>query len=261
MKIKPSLFYSLNICLNGYKAIIYCFGLSEPRFVQYSIVLNFLGKYTDEIILDLGSGHSILPTFLSKKAKVIVLDFDENAVRWQRKINRNLIPINASITNLPFKSECLKILTCISTIEHLPNNLDIKGMREIGRVLKIGGIQIQVIPISKKSEDKMKWIPFIYRKILGKYIINIYNKFKIDNYSASYYERQYTKNDINKRIIKPSKCKLIKTANYDSNNIITFFHEKLIPYGFFSFFEYISSRLAKINNEYKIHSSILKLMK
>jgi ubiquinone/menaquinone biosynthesis C-methylase UbiE len=172
-----------NIKINGLKALIYCYGLGDNRYVEYSLALDHLCRGFrggNDYVLDIGSGHSIFPTFLVQNfgSIPVILDTNPKALKWQiqksTKItnkNSKIFAVKGSATNLPFKDETFAFISCISVIEHLPGNLDVASSKEIGRVLKPKGDAVITVPgvgeenAIKESTSLYTGIPYIYQAI------------------------------------------------------------------------------------------------
>ncbi len=109
-------------------------------------------------VLDVGSGSSTLPFYLSKKGlRVTAFDLADDPLE---KPNTDLLKLypkvkyeKGSMLNLPFKSNTFDLVVCITAIEHLDYNFSKKepipyntflkhtkiALREMVRVLKKGG--------------------------------------------------------------------------------------------------------------------------
>ncbi len=59
-------------------------------------------------------------------------------------LNSPLADVKADICNLPFKDNTFDVILCNHVLEHIPD--DTKAMRELFRVLKVGGMGIFQIP-------------------------------------------------------------------------------------------------------------------
>ena len=59
-------------------------------------------------------------------------------------LNSPLADVKADICNLPFKDNAFDVILCNHVLEHIPN--DTKAMKELYRVLKVGGMGIFQIP-------------------------------------------------------------------------------------------------------------------
>lgn len=117
----------------------------------HRLVLSLIEKYFKRRgklrILDAGCGTGGLMKKLSKIGDVIGVDFSPQAIKYARK--RGLIVSRASIEHLPFKNNSFDLVTIIDVIYHKQVKDDLKALKEIGRVLKPGGLLILRVPANK----------------------------------------------------------------------------------------------------------------
>lgn len=253
MKIARQLFVH-NIRVNGLDAILYCHGLSASRYVEYAGAMAFLLKKArlGTTVLELGSGHSILPTIWQQlQMEVTVVDMNRGALLWQirksKKIAGAIIgAILADMQYLPFKDECIDSVSCISAIEHIPDDGDIETAAEIGRILKDNGLCVISMPLSThgKTYFKQHWatgIPPLLQDLLGTSLHAILNKFKVDR-TSSYFERFSSLEDVDKRVIASSKCVRQDYFVLGSGRLTKFIHQKVVPTGFLTLLEYLIAK-------------------
>ncbi|MGB9898057.1 methyltransferase domain-containing protein [Thermanaerothrix sp.] len=104
-------------------------------------------------ILDIGTYRSPFPVFLVQQGyQVSIVDIDKSVAR-QRKWICKAVGHEARVSIivgdgicLPFSASSFPGITCISTIEHLPGEGDMRMAREIGRVLQSGGYCFLSVP-------------------------------------------------------------------------------------------------------------------
>lgn len=245
--------FAHNIEVNGLRAMIYPFGLSASRYIEYAAVLDFYnGLDQDDLMLEVGCGHSILPTLWERLGlKVIAIDTNKKALKWQvdksKKIaNKLLQAVLADARNLPFRGRVFPTVSCISTIEHFPNNGDTKANCEIGTVLKPNGLYVVSFPLSiyQKSYSKKDWasgIPPLIKRLLESSLPAMFKKFNIDR-TSSYFERMYSLEDMRKRIIVSSSCALEDYVTLLSKPLVKILHGRIIPTGVLTILEYILAR-------------------
>lgn len=209
-----------NIHLHGYKSLIYCYGLGAPRFVEYVTASRFLAGERVKKILDVGCGHSLLPSLLADRGfKVVAVDINERSVAWQgNKSKQNLFgTVVADGLNLPFNDGSFSVVISISAIEHLENEGDMRMMKEIFRVLEDGGICILSTGLSPRggqTRDPLFGIPAWPRYLLGTELLHrIMRKLGVDR-GDGYFERFYSREDILTRLIEPSGCSLEEYVMY-----------------------------------------------
>ncbi len=142
-------------------------------------------------ILDVGCGNcrNLLPF---KKFDCYGVDFSENMIKEAKKfVSKKNMKVNLKIgdvTKLPFKDESFDYILCFSMLHHLKDPE--KGVKEIYRVLKVGGKayisiwnKIQLKFLFRGNETYVKFgkeeryyhfISFFgMRKLLNDYNLNI----------------------------------------------------------------------------------------
>jgi len=263
-----------DIHVNGLKAVIYCYGLSASRYIEYAGALAFLLPETrqDNVVLEVGCGHSILPVlWQSLNLETITLDANRDALKWQMRKSKKITNVFfhvvlADMRYMPFKNEAISRVSCISAIEHIPGDGDIKATSEIGRILKSNGVCIISIPLSSrgKSYSKTQWttgIPPALQRLFKFCLPTILCKFGVDR-TSSYYERFFSNEDARKRIIKGSRCLKEDYITLRSGHIIKFVHRKIVPTGVLTLPEYLIAKCLTISKRTKkADAVILKLRK
>lgn len=263
-----------NVHLNGLKATLYCFGLSASRYIEYASALTFLSSElkASDIILEIGCGHSILPTLWAESGlQVVTVDINRDTLKWQINksrdtLNKSLHAVLADGKNLPFKGGSISVISCISTIEHVPGNGDIQVANEIGRVLKPDELCIVSFSLSRHSNSysKRDWaaeIPPLMKQVSKSFLPIMFNKFKVDR-TSSYFERFYSLEDVHKRIILPSQCIKEDHLTLRSGWAIKFIYERLIPTGVLTPLEFLMARLLTLSKRVRnMDAIILKMRK
>lgn len=258
-----------NVRVHGLRSVIYCYGLSASRYIEYAGALFFLFQSLsqDRTILDLGCGHSILPTLLQTlSARTIALDSNKNALRWQVKRSKELAgePIDAVLADmrrLPFKDTSIYEVSCISSIEHVPNEGDVEAASEIGRILKSNGLCVITIPMSahKKSYVKNHWaadIPEMLQRLFRPCLPIILTKFNVDR-TGHYFERFFSQEDINLRIVCPSRCVRKDYFTLKSSNLIKRVYQRLVPTGVLTLLEFLIVRFLVVSKRMQEADAII----
>lgn len=105
----------------------------------------------DGYVLDIGAGCGFMLPTLSKKGKVVALDYTLRYLKKARNLaNSNKISacyVNANVYSLPFKDKQFSLINVLSVLEHLKDTD--KGVAEIRRVLKDNGLLIVGVPIER----------------------------------------------------------------------------------------------------------------
>lgn len=130
-------------------------GIDISRAFEYTEAFAKLASVPQGYLLDIGSYRSPFPLFLAQQGyRICLIDIDpaiSQQMKWAYKVLDNCsfwLATQANGTRLPFPDSFFDIVTCISTIEHLPGDADICMAREIGRVLRGGGKCFLSIPYS-----------------------------------------------------------------------------------------------------------------
>ena len=130
-------------------------GIDISRAFEYTEAFTRLASVPQGYLLDIGSYRSPFPLFLARQGyQVCLIDIDSAISQQTKWVRRALdacsfwLAVQADGTCLPFPNSFFEIVTCISTIEHLPEDADICMAREIGRVLKSGGRCFLSVPYS-----------------------------------------------------------------------------------------------------------------
>jgi SAM-dependent methyltransferase len=210
-----------HIKINGKKALIYGHILEDVRYIELSTAIATLYSYgLNDLILDIGCGHSIFPTLIKSKTNIIVMDIGLKALKWQVdksskiKGGGSLYAVLASADSLPFKEKAFSGIVSISVFEHLPQDKDIKACLEIGRALRpLGECLITTsasdqFSLGSNTIIKTSWmtgIPVLFVKIFGPVLPTVFQKLSIADRGTSYLERFYSLEDIYKRFIETIK--------------------------------------------------------
>jgi ubiquinone/menaquinone biosynthesis C-methylase UbiE len=134
----------------------YLSNLDAVRFIEYSKTVEYLDKEDAQIILDLGTGYSVLPSFLKEnlKSTYVTLDLSLNACKYQADCNiADMHQILSDMRHLQIKSLSISVVIAISSIEHVGKMEHVDDaliFKEIYRVLKQGGVAIVSLPYSYK---------------------------------------------------------------------------------------------------------------
>jgi 2-polyprenyl-6-hydroxyphenyl methylase/3-demethylubiquinone-9 3-methyltransferase len=156
-------------------------------------IISGIDPQKNEKILDVGCGdgyYLYLLDNLSLELRLTGTDFDPAGLKNARKNLRKTIPLVQAdlMKKLPFKDNTFDKIVMSEVAEHLPN--DVKGLKEVYRVLKPGGILCLTVP---DANYPLFWDPvnWVYERIAGKHVkegfwAGIWNQ----------HIRLYTRNDI-----------------------------------------------------------------
>lgn len=180
------------------------------RIYDQSVIYNAIGNWTDKVVCELGARDGIFCSYLTNYVKdIYVSDYfqewgkgTENDLgqieRWE-KIWKSCSPNpdrlhveTQNITELRYCNDSFDVVIATGVMQHLHPQCkgfaDIIAIREMVRICKPGGF----IALSLEMGVTSKWV------------------------SGTYY---YSLDDVNKRIIKPSGCKLLGESNFEIEHI------------------------------------------
>lgn len=113
--------------------------------------------------LDVGSGSSLVPTFLFQRrgATTYATEMDPVYLKRQKEYQVTLrLPKSGKFhvqaedaTQLSFADNSLDFISVISTIEHIPGDGDTRAMAEFKRVLRPGGRVVVTVPTSPAYQE------------------------------------------------------------------------------------------------------------
>ncbi|MBC7326540.1 class I SAM-dependent methyltransferase [bacterium] len=110
-----------------------------------AIISSVLGDLKPERILDVGCGTGANLSLFN--ANVIGLDASLEALKLAKRRKSDAQLIQAKAENLPFKDDVFDLVLALDLLEHLPD--DVKGLKEMYRVLKKGGTLLVTVPAYK----------------------------------------------------------------------------------------------------------------
>ncbi|MFO7918948.1 MAG: class I SAM-dependent methyltransferase [Anaerolineae bacterium] len=136
-------------------------GIDISRCFEYTEAYRQIRHSTPNMsVLDVGSYRSPFPAFLASKGyHVSIVDLDPavgQQLKWISKTLGSNTSIGVHITDvtaLPFLENTFHVVTCISTLEHIPGDGDGAAMREIARVLRVGGACFISVPYSTRARE------------------------------------------------------------------------------------------------------------
>ncbi len=193
--------------LHFYRCIVFSAGVNEIeyfKFTENKFVLDCLAERGTCRILDLASGRSSFPAYLAERGnEVVTAELDWTALRTQQALSA-LIPDNSmyftagNFLSLPFRDEVFDLITIISSIEHIPDDGDIRTMETISRIIKPGGELLITVPAGS-----------IYAEQWTLHTIgHVYEECSAEG-NRSGFLRVYDREALMKRLIEPSGLELI----------------------------------------------------
>jgi ubiquinone/menaquinone biosynthesis C-methylase UbiE len=154
---------------------IMTWAMNRANHVMYKGIVDELKISPETKILDVGFGNGYLEKLIMQKSKCSItgIDISEDMVKKAAEANHKFVASGymrfqlGDCCDLSFKDKSFDVVTTMNTIYFWSNTA--KGMAEISRVLKDGGIFYNAV-ISKENLDK-----YFYTK-------NGFKKFSKDEY-------------------------------------------------------------------------------
>lgn len=152
-------FLKLNVKLGIRSTIL---GIDYSRCIEYPLVVEKLGIVKGIEVLDIGSDISLFPLFLLLQGcKVHAIDTNPRVLKQKERLKK--LGISEAVSTgtfrveiqdartLTFQDEAFDRITLVSTLEHIPE--DIEVMRQCERLLKNGGRIIVTVPYGITSKE------------------------------------------------------------------------------------------------------------
>lgn len=181
--------------------------ISYERAAELPYVFNIIDSIESNkklLVLDVGTGDSVLPTFLVNNANVHITCLDKydwvNVQRnyASRTLDKDKFPdIEIEKKDLfDFKTNILfDVITCISVIEHFPGNTDSDAIQYMADLLAPGGLLIVTTPVNEGFPKDFYKEEAVYGKYEG---------------GSRFYQRHYDMEGIQNRLIDASGLKEVK---------------------------------------------------
>jgi ubiquinone/menaquinone biosynthesis C-methylase UbiE len=172
------------------------YGLPAERFVELGFAVEQAVSPAGSTVLDVGSERSVLPAYLAaeRRMRVAALDLcdyvlDQNVYARVLGLEDRLVGEVGDATRLQQDDDSMDLVTCISTIEHLPGEGDTACAREMARVLRPGGRLILTTPVWYATRDVYLSQSFYDRVYTGEPL---------------FFERIYNPSTLFERLVEPS---------------------------------------------------------
>lgn len=153
--------------IQGWKRLVR--GIEYFRCIEYPLIFNSLKLESGASLLDIGSANSVFPLFAcSRGMKVWAVDIDDRVFKLRQDAKG--LPLAGTLTvemqdarNLQYPDDSFRFVSAISTLEHIPENGDIKAIREIARVLELGGRAGITVPFGSSQEERQRYVRYFQR--------------------------------------------------------------------------------------------------
>lgn len=134
-------------------------------------ILQLAQLRSGEHVLDVGCGTGVLTRLAAEEvgSEGEVTGIDAS-VEMIQVAERNTVKVHSKahfqlgvVESLPFEDECFDIVLSSMMLHHLPPELKVTGLREIFRVLKLGG-RLMVVDVDKPTGILGQVLMFPWRK-------------------------------------------------------------------------------------------------
>jgi len=221
------------------------------RYVEYALCVQKLEICRGMLLLDVGSGGSILPSYLIYKgATVYSTDIDNYVLCQMDMCRNNKLIADSDLSRLKIDIQDIKKtnypdnyfdrIVLLSTIEHITADGDKVAMKEVARILKKAGRAFITFDAARDAHELIYQAPrYLGFRIEGiKRIIEDIEKdetrrvqidFKVlKNGFSPGYTRFYNEATMMERLVKPSGLKLVEHGFYGDHMFVlrAFFDRK-----------------------------------
>jgi SAM-dependent methyltransferase len=200
------LFYE--VALNGWQILRKTVNdFSLWRIIEYPWATRALDLQRGDLVLDIGSGTSSYPHMLAKEGlDLIVLELELERVRWQRAKREatarpgdgRFFPLVASATDMPIRSESMRRIAAVSSLEHIPDDAAVG--KEIGRIMASGSVAAITLPYT--STERKEFFAGIRR------FQRVERNTFVQEGKAGSFFRFYTDEDIEQIYIRPARARI-----------------------------------------------------
>ena len=128
----------------------------NERPVEYMFVLKHLIESNSLSVLDVGTGRNAFTATL-EHCRFNVISTDLKGEYWSTFSNRHVHVVKNDITKSKYPSSSFDAITCISTLEHIPNFS--LAVSEMVRMLKPSGVLILTFPYSRVFCENVYLLP------------------------------------------------------------------------------------------------------
>lgn len=132
------------------------------------------------IVIEAGSGTGFATGLFAAQPNVVLsiaVDYDYEALSEGRKDRPDLCAVVADVHHLPFKADCAQLVWNSSTIEHLPDQVQV--VKEMARVARRGGAVFVGVPYKFGPLFFQRWIP---KTVVGIWLGTVFGRDEIESW-------------------------------------------------------------------------------
>jgi SAM-dependent methyltransferase len=121
--------------------------MNQRQRRRAELVRSLLRKQQVKTVLDIGCAEGYATSFFSSATTRVCgveIDIDYLKVAKRKVVNADFI--NASIEKLPFRKDCFEAVCILEVLEHIPSDVQEKGLTEANYVLKNKGSLVISVP-------------------------------------------------------------------------------------------------------------------
>ena len=197
-------------------------GIDYVRSIEFPVIIDAILKRRNEPLsyLDIGSGNSILPTYVATHSsfRVTVIDryrWISDQIKYLMRLGKEhylfkkrfVMLKDDFIKNKSLQNESFDIITAVSVLEHMENNGDSEAVAKIHRLLKPEGILLLTAPYNHFNHLKFYVNKSVYGQSLGP--------------KGFFYQRHYNTDALANRILNVASFHveaLFYCGHYDNFN-------------------------------------------
>ncbi len=182
--------------------------VSYWRALEFRMVYDNADFRPSDRILDIGS-PKLLSLYIAKKlgAEVYSTDIDGyfvkeyTALRSAERLSPEKFHVEVEDgRKLSFADDYFDKVYSVSVIEHIPEHGDSECLREIGRVLRPGGLCLLTVPFAPQSQDQYRPAKSFYWSSASTTAAD----------GSVFFQRRYSEQDLYDRLITPSGLRVKK---------------------------------------------------
>jgi len=115
-------------------------------------------------ILEIGANQNGLSRFLDKR--VVAVDVEAEHL-MEARATQNVLPVVASIDQLPFADDAFDVCASVDTFEHIPSRQRTEAVKEVARVMAPRAAAVITFPSGEGAAEAEAWVRNRYEAHCG----------------------------------------------------------------------------------------------